>query len=235
MFTVLVFSKKPNLLQNLFVYSELFGLKFCITNSQESLLTDFVRYKPKLFIYECTNLQQNSLKFMHKLQTDIPIFAISNSLKEGVAIQAFKNGAQYFLRLPCGSMEFYYHLTNFIKLTNLSAQYYAQQILSIGNLKIYLQNHQVIQDNEFIPLTNTEYKLLMLLVNKLNDTVSTNELYKAMYSSEELKYTSRVLQMHISKLRKKLKINEASPLKLKTIHGTGYCLSLHNQTAHNPK
>ena len=144
---------------------------------------------------------------------------------EEPAIQAFKNGADSVLRLPCGSREFYYRLRNFLRLLNLNTGQESVQFITLGPLKIYPQNNQVILGDDFVPLTSTEFKLLMLFINKLNQQVSLEELYRLMYETDELQYTSRVLGVHISKLRRKLKLEDIEELDLKNIHGKGYCLT----------
>lgn len=146
-------------------------------------------------------------------------------MDEEPAIQAFKNGADSVLRLPCGSREFYYRLRNFLRLLNLNTGQESVQFITLGPLKIYPQNNQVILGDDFVPLTSTEFKLLMLFINKLNQQVSLEELYRLMYETDDLQYTSRVLGVHISKLRRKLKLADIEELDLKNIHGKGYCLT----------
>lgn len=104
------------------------------------------------------------------------------------------------------------------------------QIITLGKLKIYPQNNQAMLDGEFIPLTATEFKLLILLVNKLNTTVTLEELYLALYDTENMQYTSRVVSVHISKLRHKLRLNDFPYLQLANIHGKGYSLKYTPET-----
>lgn len=134
------------------------------------------------------------------------------------------------MRLPCGSREFYYRLVNFIRMLNLDTGMEKIQIITLGKLKIYPQNNQAMLDGEFIPLTATEFKLLILLVNKLNTTVTLEELYLALYDTENMQYTSRVVSVHISKLRHKLRLNDLPYLQLANIHGKGYSLKYTPET-----
>lgn len=205
-------------------YSALYGFNFKITASTADVMAYYMEEKPQVFIAECRADDLAYLKFLRRLAPSVGILAISQDAGEESAVAAFKNGAGYFLHLPCGSREFHYQLVNFIKLLNLNIGREQLHIIRLGRLKIYLQNNQVMLDNDFIPLTSTEFKLLTLFINNLNRTVSPEELYRLMYETEDLQYTSRVLAMHISKLRRKLKLNEMPDLKLATIHGKGYCL-----------
>ena len=98
------------------------------------------------------------------------------------------------------------------------------QTMGIGDLKISLRNCKVMRNGSLVPLTNTEYKILLLLADNLNDVVSINELYAALWSTSTLKETSRTLQMHISNLRRKLCFNQHSFLNIVTVHRKGYSL-----------
>lgn len=211
---------------DLFYYSTLYGYRFKITGSTEEALAYFVQQRTSLFVVDCSDTEQRFLKFARQLAPGLAVMAIcGEGVDEEPAIQAFKNGADSVLRLPCGSCEFYYRLRNFLRLLNLNTGQESVQFITLGPLKIYPQNNQVILGDDFVPLTSTEFKLLMLFINKLNQQVSLEELYRLMYETDDLQYTSRVLGVHISKLRRKLKLADIEELDLKNIHGKGYCLT----------
>ena len=211
---------------DLFYYCTLYGYRFKITGSTEEALAYFAQHRTSLFVVDCSDTEQRFLKFARQLAPGLAVMAIcGGGVDEEPAIQAFKNGADSVLRLPCGSREFYYRLRNFLRLLNLNTGQESVQFITLGPLKIYPQNNQVILGEDFVPLTSTEFKLLMLFINKLNQQVSLEELYRLMYETDELQYTSRVLGVHISKLRRKLKLPDIEELDLKNIHGKGYCLT----------
>lgn len=211
---------------DLFYYCTMYGYRFKITGSTEEALAYFAQHRSSVFIVECSDMEQNFLKFARHLSPSLSVMAICDGgVDEEVAVLAFKNGADSVLRLPCGNREFYYRLRNFLRLLNLNTGQESVQFITLGPLKIYPQNNQVILGDDFVPLTSTEFKLLMLFINKLNQQVSLEELYRLMYETDELQYTSRVLGVHISKLRRKLKLADIEELDLKNIHGKGYCLT----------
>lgn len=154
-------------------------------------------------------------------------------------MQAFLNGAENFFHIPIGPKELYYRLITFLNIINSNDKNSEPNIINIGHLKIYLQNHQVMQNGKLALLTNTEYRLLLILVKNIGLLVSNNELYQCLYDTQEIKNTSRALSMHISRLRKKLNLNtNNSKLKLVTVHGKGFCMKLNgngiNKSNHLP-
>lgn len=216
---------------DLFYYCTLYGYRFKITGSTEEALAYFAQHRSSVFIVECSDMEQNFLKFARHLSPSLSVMAICDvGVDEEVAVLAFKNGADSVLRLPCGNREFYYRLRNFLRLLNLNTGQESVQFITLWPLKIYPQNNQVMFGDEFVPLTSTEFKLLMLFINKLNQIIASEELYLRMYETDELQYTSRVLGVHISKLRHKLRLNDLPYLQLANIHGKGYSLKYTPET-----
>ena len=228
---VIALTNDSKIFSDLFYYSTLYGYRFKITGSTEEALAYFVQQRTSLFVVDCSDTEQRFLKFARQLAPGLAVMAIcGGGGDEEPAIQAFKNGADSVLRLPCGSREFYYRLRNFLRLLNLNTGQESVQFITLGPLKIYPQNNQVILGDDFVPLTSTEFKLLMLFINKLNQIIASEELYLRMYETDELQYTSRVLGVHISKLRHKLRLNDLPYLQLANIHGKGYSLKYTPET-----
>lgn len=111
--TIIAIADNKEIFDNLFTYSILCGLRFKITCSSEEALNFFMENRTPLFIVECSDTNIGPLKFIKRLAPACAVFAVSKSADEEVAISALKNGAAQFLRLPCGSREFYYRLVNF--------------------------------------------------------------------------------------------------------------------------
>ncbi len=223
MISILVYCPSVPHIEQLLSYSSLFELQFHISKSRSQALSSFTHYKPQYFVVECNNITAQELHFVRSLSPDIPTLVLTRQDNEPAAVKALQDGADYLLHYPCGSIEFYHQLNNFIRLTTKRAVP-ESRLLHIGELTIFLNNNQVMLRDEFLPLTTTEYKLLIVLANNLNQIVSTEKLYNELYSNSELKYTSRALNMHISNLRHKLHIEEFALLRLETVRGKGYAL-----------
>ena len=166
---------------------------------------------------------------MKKLSTTLPVFALTSSTDQRVGLRLLDGGADYLVHLPCGSLELYYQIKNFLRLTSQATQNNSK-IMHLGDLQIFLHNNQVMLKGELLPLTATEYKLLLCFAHNLNKIVSIDKLYQEVYPRSEVKYTSRALNMHISNLRHKLKLEEFAPLRLETRRGKGFGM-FYNQPA----
>lgn len=141
---VIALTNDNKIFSDLFYYSTLYGYHFKITVSIEEALAYFAQHRTSLFVVDCNDTGQEYLKFARRLSPAASIIAVSSQADEEIAVQAFKNGADGFLRLPCSSREFYYRLQNFIRLLNLNTGKDKVQSITLGNIKIYPQNNQVM-------------------------------------------------------------------------------------------
>ena len=218
---ILVYTPKQKDLEQILAYSSLFDLELQYCQSPAQALATYTRFKPHCFIVQCEDKAVNELKLVKSLSSVLPIFALTGSTDERVALHLIDGGADYLVHLPCGSIELYYQLKNFLRLTNQAKQS-NNKIMHLGDIQIFLHNNQVLHNGQLVPLTATEFKLLLVFANNLNTIISIEKIYREVYPQSEIKYTSRALNMHISNLRHKLKLEEFAPLRLETRRGKGF-------------
>ena len=218
---ILVYTPKQKDLEQILAYSSLFDLELQYCQSPAQALATYTRFKPHCFIVQCEDKAVNELKLVKSLSSVLPIFALTGSTDERVALRLIDGGADYLVHLPCGSIELYYQLKNFLRLTNQAKQS-NNKIMHLGDIQIFLHNNQVLHNGQLVPLTATEFKLLLVFANNLNTIISIEKIYREVYPQSEIKSTSRALNMHISNLRHKLKLEEFAPLRLETRRGKGF-------------
>ena len=67
-----------------------------------------------------------------------------------------------------------------------------------------------------------EYELFYYLVTRINKVVTREKLLKEVWN-EDVKSSSRTLDVHITRLREKLKdLNDLNDLEIVTVWGKGY-------------
>ena len=218
---ILVYSPAVSELEQLLAYSSLFDLNFHYCQTPSQALGAYARCKPHYFLVQCETRAVEELKLVKKLSPVLPVFALTSSTEERVGLRILDGGADYLVHLPCGSVELYYQLKNFLRLT-IQAQANNNKIMHVGDLQIFLHNNQVMLQGELVPLTATEFKLLLVFVHNLNKIVTIDKLYQEVYPQSEIKYTSRALNMHISNIRHKLRLEEFAALRLETRRGKGF-------------
>ncbi len=96
-------------------------------------------------------------------------------------------------------------------------------ILSIGNIKIDSNRRQVYKHNEKIRLTGMEFSLLELLISKSGEPFSRSSILQEVWGyTPERHVDTRVVDVHISRLRSKLEEDPSNPDLILTARGIGY-------------
>lgn len=98
-----------------------------------------------------------------------------------------------------------------------------KNVITTGNLRIDTSRRQVYRKNERIRLTGMEFSLLELLVSNSGQAFSRNEILQHVWSyPADHRIDTRVVDVHISRLRSKLEVDPANPELILTARGIGY-------------
>ena len=96
-------------------------------------------------------------------------------------------------------------------------------VIQVADLRIDTNKRQVFRADERIRLTGMEFSLLELLVGRSGEPFSRGEILKDVWGyTPERHVDTRVVDVHISRLRSKLEDDPANPELILTARGTGY-------------
>lgn len=95
----------------------------------------------------------------------------------------------------------------------------AEEVITEGNVTINIASRKVYQDAKEISLTMKEFNLLLLLVRNKNVALYREVIYENVWESDYMG-DSRTVDLHIQRLRKKLKWND----KIESVYKVGYRL-----------
>ncbi len=96
-------------------------------------------------------------------------------------------------------------------------------LILVTDIKIDTNRRQVFKSDERIRLTGMEFSLLELLVSRSGEPFSRGEILKEVWGyTPERHVDTRVVDVHISRLRSKLEADPANPELILTARGTGY-------------
>lgn len=158
-------------------------------------------------------------------RNNTPVIMLTAKGAEEDRITGFKTGADDYLPKPFNFDELILRIDAVIRrtLAVLDPQEAETKTQSIGDLEIDHLNWAVSFDGEDLELTNMEFRLLALLAKKHGQVLSKPYLYQELmgrpYSRNE-----RSLDVHVSKLRRKLKAVGFAADAIQTMHGQGYTL-----------
>ena len=173
---------------------------------------------PKVDGYElCKKLRQ-------EYQTPIIILTALNDMS--ARVMGLNAGADDYMIKPFSPQELEARIRSVLKRPFIDFQTYPKtkpKIFSFGNISINLINKRVLKDSTFIKLTNIEFKLLDLLINNAGKELSRKTILDNLWGYTPERYVdTRIVDVHISRLRSKLENNPSNPDLILTIRGVGY-------------
>ena len=98
-------------------------------------------------------------------------------------------------------------------------------ILSVSPYSIDQVNRVFHVDGRAIELQNLEYALALMLFQNLNGVVPRARILQSLWGSEPME-TSRTLDTHVSRIRRKLGLTAERGLILQSVYGLGYRLQV---------
>ena len=100
--------------------------------------------------------------------------------------------------------------------------------MTIDRLKIDFAARAVFVDDERLPLTPKEYRLLQILAQHAGNVVTHQQLLKEIWGQPHVNDT-HYLRIFVRKLRRKIEVDPNRPRILLTELGVGYRLALPNE------
>lgn len=95
------------------------------------------------------------------------------------------------------------------------------EVLSVGDIQLDPATRNVYRDGQSIDLTSVEFNLLEVLLREAGRVVTRERLVNAVLSRKFMPF-DRSIDMHVSKVRRKLGDSEDNGDHIKTIRGVGY-------------
>lgn len=101
----------------------------------------------------------------------------------------------------------------------------ANGILLVGPLRIDTRAREVHVEEQPVPLTGTEFDVLLMLAVHAGSVVEREALYEEVLGTR-YDGIDRGMDVHVSRIRRKLQELGFDPTRLKSVRGVGYMLAL---------
>ncbi len=161
---------------------------------------------------------KNGLEFIdeNKKNIDTPIILLTAKGEAKERIEGLEVGADDYLPKPFEPKELILRIKNILDKTQKTEQ---KRIIEFENVKIDLNKLLIIRDQKEFKINNTEKTILEKMINSPGKTFSREDIGKLINLDKE-----RSIDVIITRLRKKIEIDQKSPKFLQTIRGAGYVL-----------
>lgn len=148
---------------------------------------------------------------------DVPVIMLTARVHRQDRIQGLNAGADDYLPKPFDADELLARIRAVLRRAG-RLEYGADAVRTFGEIQINVQTREVWRAGHLVELTALEFDLLNLLTSCAGRVVGREEI-TATLLEREATYHDRALDVHISRLRRKLEHGHAL---IRTVRGVGY-------------
>lgn len=161
-------------------------------------------------------------KYLREHENNTPILMLTAKGEETDKIGGLDLGADDYMTKPFSPKEVVARINAVLRRTR-KGDPETQELIRVGPIKIYPERFEVEKENQVIPFTRKEFELLHYLAKHRGVILSRERLLLAVWHYDFVG-DSRIVDVHISRLREKLEKDSKNPQYIKTIRGLGYKL-----------
>jgi len=178
---------------------------------------------PDLIILDIMLPEMDGLEVCRQLRqkgVGIPIIMLTAKGKEIDRVVGLEIGADDYVTKPFSVRELLARIKAHLRRADRELKD-IQKIYSFGNVEIDFAHFKVRCKGKELDLTSLEMEILKYLIAHRGEVVSRNDLLDKIWGYESFP-TTRTIDNHILKLRKKIEEDPAHPKYIFSVYGTGY-------------
>ena len=231
---ILIVDDEPNIRQILETRLSIRGYKVISAADGEQALKIFRKEQPDLVVLDIMLPKIDGYGVCNELRKEskVPIIMLTALGDISDRVTGLELGADDYVVKPFSPKELEARIRSVLRRTERSVEQLVsknQAILCIGNLTIDTNKRQVFKGERRIKLTGMEFNLLELLVSKAGERLSRAYILDDVWGYTPERYVdTRVVDVHISRLRSKLEEDPSNPDLILTARGTGYMFQKFN-------
>jgi len=177
--------------------------------------------RPDLIILDLTLPDIDGIKTCQIIRREFDFPIIMLTARDGVADKV--------LGLECGADDYIVKPFNFLELSARIKSIFKRLERSLvndqydfKNLSINFKSRDIKIHGESVKLTKTEFELLSLFVSYPGEVLSREFIQQQIWRDSQLYQTSRAVDVHVQRLRKKIEAEVEKPEYIHTVAGVGY-------------
>lgn len=222
---ILVVEDDPGIARAVKAYLEREGFEVDVETDGLPALRQALAEAPTLIVLDWMLPDLDGLEFMKQLRQKqrTPIIMLTARTEENDRILGLEFGADDYVMKPFSPRELVARVKAVLRRTEGTEQG-SPDMLVTGPLVIDLVKHTVTRDDMPLELTVLEFNLLHTMASQPGRVFSRDELLSRVWGTDFVG-VDRVVDVHVSHLRRKLGDDPEAPTLVLTIRGVGYKLA----------
>ena len=195
-----------------------------VTDSRQAVET-FERLRPDVVTLDVMmpGLDGISLCLDLRRNSDVPILFVSAKKDPPDRVVGLRIGADDYIAKPFDTEELVARVDALLRRAGMSHDGGNERQLRFGRFVIDLGSVQAVAGDQQVQLTPTEFKLLRTLAGEPGRVFTRDDLLTGVWGYEPGSDT-RLVDVHVGRLRKKLEDAKVTEVQIETARGFGYRL-----------
>jgi len=223
-YTCLIIERDPEAALRLQHELPSFGFKPRTVDSCQSAMALMQQWNFDAVLLDADSFGEHYITALRRLHrhSRSPVVLLARAHDEAAQLAGLESGASDIVLLPASTRLLAAKLRRLIEAGACPDEEPTE--LSVGPLLMNARRGTASVDDKPLMLTAHQFELLYLLALKIGQFVHRETITRVLRSAAA--DTGRAVDVHIYRIRKSLRAVGSTGLRLDTIHGRGYCLSL---------
>ncbi len=162
---------------------------------------------------------------MRQLGLHQPILMLTVQRDEIDKVLGLEMGADDYLTKPYSLRELLARVRALLRRAYGEFSSSEANLLYTGDLTLDLTRGQVSRGKQILPLTPTEFRLLVYLAQNAGQALTRDQILESVWGYDAEVEDERTINVHIRRLREKIELDPSHPSLILTVPGIGYRLS----------
>lgn len=236
---ILVADDEANIRRILKTRLEMQGHELALAENGAEALELFRGFEPDLVVLDVMMPELDGFAVTERIraQSEVPIILLTALNEVADRITGLELGADDYIVKPFSPKELEARIRSVMRRSATAGGTLAgssgrsSHVVVVGDLSLDFCKRQAHRGNERIRLTGMEFNLLELLISRCGEPISRLDMLEKVWGYKpERASDSRVVDVHVSRLRAKLEDDPENPELILTARGMGYMF----QRIHGP-
>jgi DNA-binding response OmpR family regulator len=158
---------------------------------------------------------------LRKIDTGVPVIMMSARADEIDVVVALEIGADDYVSKPLRLRELVARMAAHMRRTRLESAETTRSRLEFRDLVIDVNERRTYKGSKEVELTHTEFDLLTFLASNAGKVLSREKILNSIWGYE-YPIETRVIDVHIRNLRRKIETQPSRPYYILAVPGIGY-------------
>jgi DNA-binding response OmpR family regulator len=158
---------------------------------------------------------------LRKADSSVPVIMMSTRSDEIDVVVALEIGADDYVAKPLRMRELVARMAAHLRRNRLESVEATRSRLEFRELVIDANERRVYKSNQEVELTHTEFDLLTFLAGNAGKVLSREKILNSIWGYE-YPIETRVIDVHIRNLRRKIETQPSRPYYILAVPGIGY-------------